>query len=269
LAEDIFIEIRDLHFARGERKIFDGLSMTIPRGQITGIMGPSGTGKTTLLRIIGGQVRPDSGQVIVAGHDVCRMSRDELFEFRKNIGMLFQSSALFTDLSVYENVAFPLRVHTALPEDSIRDLVLLKLNAVGLRGARDLFPAELSGGMARRVALARAIALDPALLMYDEPFTGQDPISMGVLVKLIKSLNQALETTNIVVSHDIHETSSIADKLYIISDGKVIGAGAPETLRADGSPWVQQFMHGSPDGPVPFHYPADELLYDVLAEVGP
>ncbi len=268
MADDAYIEIRNLYFARGERKIFDGVNMSIPRGRITGIMGPSGTGKTTLLRIIGGQVRPDSGQVLVDGQDVCRMSRDELFELRKNIGMLFQSSALFTDITVYENVAFPLRVHTGLPEDTIRDLVLLKLNAVGLRGARDLFPAELSGGMARRVALARAIALDPKLLMYDEPFTGQDPISMGVLVSLIKNLNLALQTTNLVVSHDIHETASIADKLIIISDGKVIGEGTPEELRRDGSPWVQQFMTGSPDGPVPFHYPADELLYDVLAEVG-
>jgi phospholipid/cholesterol/gamma-HCH transport system ATP-binding protein len=266
VSEDNYIEIRDLHFSRGDRKIFDGLSMSIPRGRITGIMGPSGTGKTTLLRIIGGQVRPDQGEVLVDGHDVCSLSRDDLFELRKHMGMLFQSSALFTDLSVYENVAFPLRVHADLPEDSIRDLVLLKLNAVGLRGARDLFPAELSGGMARRVALARAIALDPALLMYDEPFTGQDPISMGVLVSLIKNLNLALKTTNVVVSHDIHETSSIADKLYIISDGKVIGEGAPAALRSDGSPWVQQFMHGSPDGPVPFHYPADELVYDVLGE---
>lgn len=266
MSEDNYIEIRDLHFSRGDRKIFDGLTMTIPRGRITGIMGPSGTGKTTLLRVIGGQVRPDRGEVLVDGQDVCRLSREELFELRKHMGMLFQSSALFTDLSVYENVAFPLRVHTELPEDSIRDLVLLKLNAVGLRGARDLMPAELSGGMARRVALARAIALDPELLMYDEPFTGQDPISMGVLVSLIKNLNLALKTTNLVVSHDIHETSSIADKLYIISDGKVIGEGAPDALKRDGSPWVQQFMHGSPDGPVPFHYPADELVYDVLGE---
>jgi phospholipid/cholesterol/gamma-HCH transport system ATP-binding protein len=264
VTEENFIEIRDLHFARGDRMIFDGVSMTIPRGRITGIMGPSGTGKTTLLRIIGGQVRPDRGEVLVNGHDVCRLSRDDLFELRKDMGMLFQTSALFTDLSVYENVAFPLRVHADLPEDTIRDLVLLKLNAVGLRGARDLFPSELSGGMARRVALARAIALDPSLLMYDEPFTGQDPISMGVLVTLIKSLNQALGTTSVVVSHDIHETSSIADKLYIISDGKVVGEGSPEALRNDPSAWVKQFMHGSPDGPVPFHYPADDLVHDVL-----
>ncbi len=266
MTDETFIEINDLHFSRGPRKIFDGVSMRIPRGQITGIMGPSGTGKTTLLRIIGGQLRPDSGEVVVDGRDICGMSRDELFEFRKQIGMLFQSSALFTDLSVYENVAFPLRVHTRLPEEVIRDLVLMKLNAVGLRGARDLQPSELSGGMARRVALARAIALDPALLMYDEPFTGQDPIAMGVLVSLIKNLNLALKTTALVVSHDIHETTSIADKLYVISDGQVIGEGSPETLRSDGSELIRQFMHGSPDGPVPFHYPADDFLYDVLGD---
>lgn len=268
MADENYIEIRNLYFSRGERKVFDGLSMTIPRGRITGIMGPSGTGKTTLLKIIGGQVRPDSGEVLVEGRDVCSLSRDDLFDLRKDIGMLFQSSALFTDLSVYENVAFPLRVHTDLPEDTVRDLVLLKLNAVGLRGARDLFPAELSGGMSRRVALARAIALDPKLLMYDEPFTGQDPISMGILVTLIKSLNVALGTTDLVVSHDIHETTSIADKLYIISSGRVIGEGTPAELMQDSSAWVQQFMHGSPDGPVPFHYPADELKYDVLGENG-
>lgn len=266
MADETFIEINDLHFSRGPRKIFDGVSMSMPRGRITAIMGPSGTGKTTLLRIIGGQLRPDSGEVIVDGQDICGMSRDELFEFRKQLGMLFQSSALFTDLSVYENVAFPLRVHTRLPEEVIRDLVLMKLNAVGLRGARDLQPSELSGGMARRVALARAIALDPALLMYDEPFTGQDPIAMGVLVSLIKNLNLALKTTALVVSHDIHETTSIADKLYVISDGKVIGEGSPETLRSDGSELIRQFMHGSPDGPVPFHYPADDFLYDVLGD---
>jgi phospholipid/cholesterol/gamma-HCH transport system ATP-binding protein len=246
MAASAYIEIHDLHFSRGPRIIFDGLSMEIPRGKITGIMGPSGTGKTTLLRIIGGQLKP------------------ELFELRKHMGMLFQSSALFTDLTVFENVAFPLREHTTLPEDSIRDLVLIKLNAVGLRGARDLYPSELSGGMSRRVALARAIALDPDLLMYDEPFTGQDPIAMGVLMTLIKNLNLTLKTTNIVVSHDIHETSAIADKLYVIADGRVIGAGTPESLRDDGSELIRQFMHGRPDGPVPFHYPADDIGSDLI-----
>lgn len=262
---DNLIEIRDLSFARGERLIFDGISLTVPRGKVTAIMGPSGTGKTTLLKIIGGQVKPDRGVVLVDGADVCRLRRKALFAMRRKIGMLFQSSALFTDISVFENVAFPLRVHTELDEETIRDLVLMKLNAVGLRGARDLMPAELSGGMSRRVALARAIALDPDLLMYDEPFTGQDPIAMGVLVSLIKSLNEALGTTSIVVSHDIHETVSIADLIYIIADGKVMGCGTAEELRASESEQIRQFMHGLPDGPVPFHYPADNYRYDVLA----
>lgn len=260
------IEIRDLAYVLGERVIFDGIDMAVPRGQITAIMGPSGTGKTTLLRIIGGQVKPDRGEVMVGGMNVCKLSRHELFELRKDMGMLFQSSALFTDLTVFENVAFPLRVHTDLAEDTIRDLVLMKLNAVGLRGARDLLPSQLSGGMSRRVALARAIALDPSLLMYDEPFTGQDPIAMGVLLTLIKNLNQALKTTSLLVSHDIHETVSIADKIYVIADGKVIGEGAPESLANHESSRIQQFMHGSPDGPVPFHYPADDFLYDILGD---
>jgi phospholipid/cholesterol/gamma-HCH transport system ATP-binding protein len=260
------IEIRGLSYVIGERVIFDDVSIEVPRGRITAIMGPSGTGKTTLLRIIGGQLKPDRGEVLVAGRDICKVSRTELFELRKDMGMLFQSSALFTDLSVFENIAFPLRVHTDLAEDTIRDLVLMKLNAVGLRGARDLLPNQLSGGMSRRVALARAIALDPNLLMYDEPFTGQDPIAMGVLVSLIKNLNQALKTTSLLVSHDIHETLSIADKIYLIADGKVIGEGAPESLASHTSARVQQFVQGSPDGPVPFHYPADEFLYDILGD---
>jgi phospholipid/cholesterol/gamma-HCH transport system ATP-binding protein len=263
---DNLIEIRDLSYVIGERVIFDDISIDVPHGQITAIMGPSGTGKTTLLRIIGGQVRPDRGVVMVGGKDVCKLGRTELFELRKDMGMMFQSSALFTDLSVFENVAFPLRVHTDLAEDTIRDLVLMKLNAVGLRGARDLLPSQLSGGMSRRVALARAIALDPGLLMYDEPFTGQDPIAMGVLLSLIKSLNQALKTTSLLVSHDIHETVSIADKIYVIADGKIIGEGAPETLASHDSSRIQQFMTGSPDGPVPFHYPADDFLYDILGD---
>ncbi|MFK7912944.1 MAG: ABC transporter ATP-binding protein [Pseudomonadales bacterium] len=260
------IEIEDLHFSRGDRVIFNGINMAVPAGKISALMGPSGTGKTTLLRIIGGEVRPDAGRVLIGGQDVCALSRSELFELRKGIGLLFQSSALFTDLSVFENVAFPLREHTNLPDDSIRDLVLMKLNAVGLRGARDLMPSQLSGGMARRVALARAIALDPQLVMYDEPFTGQDPIAMGILVRLIAQSNAALRTTSLLVSHDIHETRSIADYLFIIADGVIIGEGAPADLAAHASDKVRQFMGGEPDGPVPFHYPADDYQFDVLNE---
>ena len=263
---DNLIEIEGLRFSRGNRIIFDGLDLVVPRGRITALMGPSGTGKTTLLRIIGGQIRPDSGRVVVEGRDVPTLSRGELFELRKNMGMLFQSSALFTDLSVFENVAFPLRVHTDLPDEMIRDLVLMKLNAVGLRGARDLMPSQLSGGMSRRVALARTIALDPKFIMYDEPFTGQDPIAMGVLVSLIRGLNESLALTSLVVSHDVHETASIADQMYIISDGRVIGEGTPVELRDHPSTMVRQFMNGSPDGPVPFHYPADNFLDDVLGD---
>lgn len=261
------IEIHDLTFRRSDRLIFDRMSLSVPRGSITAIMGPSGTGKTTLLKLIGGQEKPESGEILINGRDIAKMSRSELFEVRRDIGMLFQSSALFTDLTVFENVAFPLRVHTDLSEELIRDLVLMKLNAVGLRGARDLMPAELSGGMSRRVALARAIALDPGLIMYDEPFTGQDPIAMGVLVSLIRELNAALDTTSLLVSHDIHETVSIADQIFILSDGRVIGAGTPDELQSSDSEMVAQFMHGRPDGPVPFHYPADEYAYDVIAGV--
>jgi phospholipid/cholesterol/gamma-HCH transport system ATP-binding protein len=264
MEEDNLIEIRGLTYVRGRKVIFDGLDMSVRRGQITALMGPSGTGKTTLLRIIGGQVKPDAGEVIVCGVDVGKASRTELLELRKDIGMLFQSSALFTDMSVAENVAFPLREHTDLPEEAIRDLVLIKLNSVGLRGARDLMPSQLSGGMSRRVALARAIALDPSLLMYDEPFTGQDPIAMGVVQSLIHRLNVALEATTLLVSHDIHETIAIADQIFIISEGQVIGQGPPEHLKTHDSSRVRQFINGSPDGPVPFHYPADELLYDLL-----
>jgi phospholipid/cholesterol/gamma-HCH transport system ATP-binding protein len=263
---DNLIEIEGLRYTRGNRIIFDDLSLVVPRGQITALMGPSGTGKTTLLRIIGGQIRPDRGRVIFDGRDVPTLSRRELFELRRNMGMLFQSSALFTDLSVFENVAFPIRVHTNLPDDMVRDLVLMKLNAVGLRGARDLMPSQLSGGMARRVAIARSMALDPQFIMYDEPFTGQDPIAMGVLVSLIRGLNESLVMTSLVVSHDIHETATIADQIYIVSEGRVIGAGSPEVLRGHASTMVRQFMLGSPDGPVPFHYPAENFLDDVLGD---
>jgi phospholipid/cholesterol/gamma-HCH transport system ATP-binding protein len=266
MTDENLIEIRGLRFKRGRHVVFEGLDMSVPRGKVTALMGPSGTGKTTLLRIIGGQLKPDDGEVLVGGVDVCRASRRQLFELRKNIGMLFQSSALFTDLTVAENVAFPLREHTSLPEDTIRDLVLIKLNAVGLRGARDLMPSQLSGGMARRVALARAIALDPTLLLYDEPFTGQDPIAMGVVQSLIKRLNGALKATSLLVSHDIHETVAIADQIYVIADGKVIGHGPPDHLKAHDSARIRQFINGSPEGPVPFHYPADDLIYDLLGD---
>jgi phospholipid/cholesterol/gamma-HCH transport system ATP-binding protein len=260
------VKIRDLHFARGSRMIFDGIDLDIPRGKITAIMGPSGTGKTTLLKLIGGQLRPSVGNVVVDGEDVHKLSRDKLYQLRKRMSLLFQSGALLTDLDVFENVAFPLREHTDLPESMIRDLVLMKLQAVGLRGARRLMPSELSGGMARRVALARSIALDPMMVMYDEPFTGQDPISMGVLVKLIRQLNDALGLTSIVVSHDVQETIAISDYVYLLSGGKVVAHGTPEHLSgASQSEWAKQFLDGLPDGPVPFHYPAPDYAEDLLA----
>ncbi|PWV61802.1 ATP-binding cassette domain-containing protein [Plasticicumulans acidivorans] len=262
------VRIRGLSFRRDTRAIFDNVDLDIPRGKVTAIMGPSGTGKTTLLRLIGAQLRPQLGRVEIDGTDVHRLSRRDLYVLRRRIGMLFQSGALFTDLSVFENVAFPLREHYRLPERLVRTLVLMKLEAVGLRGARELMPAELSGGMARRVALARAIALDPLLMMYDEPFTGQDPISMGVLVKLIRTLNDALGMTSVVVSHDVAEACSIADYVYLISGGKVVAHGTPAELGRADSPWVDQFMHGLADGPVPFHYPARDYAADLL-EDGP
>ena len=263
---DILVKIRDLHFSRGKRKIFDGLSLDIPRQGVSAIMGPSGTGKTTLLKLIGGQLRPDSGSIEVDGLDVHQLSTGKLFELRQRMGMLFQSGALLTDLSVFENVAYPLREHTRLNESMLRHLVLLKLNAVGLRGAAELSPSELSGGMARRVALARAMALDPMMIMYDEPFTGQDPISMGVLVSLISELNNALKICSIIVSHDVPETMSIADQIHIISAGKVVESGSPDSLRNSESAWTHQFIHGDADGPVPFHYPAEPLLDDLLLD---
>ncbi|MBW7470528.1 ATP-binding cassette domain-containing protein [Marinobacter sp. M216] len=257
-----YISLKDVVFSRSGRRIFDGVSLDVPRGKITAIMGPSGTGKTTLLRLIGGQLRPDSGSVVLDGHEVPRLKRADLYAMREKIGMLFQSGALFTDLSVFENVAFPLRVHSSLPEDMIHDIVLMKLEAVGLRGARHLMPSELSGGMTRRVALARSIALDPELIMYDEPFAGQDPIAMGVLVKLIRDLNSSMGLTSVLVSHDVPESLSICHFACIIADGKVIGQGTPEELRAHPSEQVQQFLKGQPDGPVPFHYPAAEASRD-------
>ncbi len=258
------VEIRDLHFSRGSHTIFQGLSLDSPRGKVTGFMGPSGTGKTTLLRLIGGQLKPDRGRVVVDGEQVHRLNRGELFQLRKRMGMLFQSGALLTDLNVFDNVAFPLREHTRLPEQIIRDLVLIKLEAVGLRGARLLMPNELSGGMARRVALARAIVLDPMMIMYDEPFTGLDPITKATIVTLIKQLNETLGLTSIVVSHDVAETVSIADYVYVIAEGRVIESGTPTTLGSSTSAWVQQFLTGLPDGPVPFHYPSRDYAEDLF-----
>ncbi len=262
------VKIRNLHFSRGNRKIFDGVDIDIEAGRITAIMGPSGTGKTTLLKLIGGQLRPDKGSIHVDGQEVHRLRHGQLYALRKRMGMLFQSGALLTDINVFDNVAFPIREHTKLPESLIRHLVLMKLQAVGLRGARDLMPSELSGGMARRVALARAIALDPMMIMFDEPFTGQDPISMGVLVTLIRSLNDALGLTSILVSHDVAETASISDYIYVISEGKVVEHGTPEAINRSASQWVKQFMEGLPDGPVPFHYQAVDYAEDLLTGGG-
>jgi phospholipid/cholesterol/gamma-HCH transport system ATP-binding protein len=267
-SEEAFVSIRGMSFSRGDRLIFDNIDLDIPRGKLTAIMGPSGTGKTTLLRLIGGQILPDQGSINVNGHNVAELKRADLFELRKQtMGMLFQTGALFTDLSVFDNVAFPLQVHTNLPKSMIRDLVLMKLEAVGLRGARRLMPAVLSGGMARRVALARSIALDPEMMLYDEPFTGLDPVSMGITVKLIKSLNDSLGLTSLLVTHDVAEACSIADYVCILSDGKVIGFDTPDNLINHGSEQVRQFMQGDPDGPVPFHFPADSFSDDLFKKV--
>lgn len=263
--DDTFVKIRNLSFKRDSRIIFDDINLDIARGKITAIMGPSGTGKTTLLRLISGQLKPTQGEVLVNGVNIHRLGRRKLYEIRRQISMLFQSGALFTNLNVFENVVFPLREHTSLPEDMLRDIALMKLEAVGLRGARDLMASQLSGGMARRVALARALALDPELMLYDEPFTGQDPITMAVLVKLIKQLNSALGLTSVVVSHDVAETASIADYVYVVSNGKVIGEGTPERLFAEESPAVSQFIHGLADGVIPFHYPATNYAEDLLS----
>ncbi len=260
------VELKGVTFKRGARSIYNDVDIRIPRGKVTGIMGPSGSGKTTLLRLIAAQLKPARGEVWVNGRNVPKLSRAELFDMRKEFGVLFQSGALFTDLDVFENVAFPLRVHTKLPEEMIRDIVLMKLQAVGLRGAIELMPDELSGGMKRRVALARAIALDPQILMYDEPFVGQDPISMGMLVRLIRLLNDALGITSIVVSHDLAETASIADYLYVVGDAQVLGQGTPAELMNSDNPRIRQFMKGIPDGPVPFHYPAPDYRADLLGE---
>jgi len=262
---DSLIQIRDLHFSRGDKAIFCGVNLDINPKKITAIMGPSGTGKTTLLKLIAGQLQPDQGTITVEGKNVHELKRKELYQLRKKMGMLFQSGALLTDLTVFDNVAFALREHTPLSEDMIRSIVLMKLQAVGLRGAADFMPAELSGGMARRAALARALVMDPMLIMYDEPFAGQDPISMGVLVKLIKATTQSLKLTSIVVSHDVQETLSIADHVVILSQGVVVAAGTEKEIKQSDSVWVKQFVYGESDGPVPFHYQSKSLEEDFLS----
>ena len=263
-ADDAVVEVRDVHYAIDGRPIFAGLNCTVRRGLITAVMGPSGTGKTTLLRLITGQLFADSGQVSVFGRDIASLSSSEIYADRRRMGMLFQNGALLTDIDVFENVAFPVREHTDLPESVIRKLVLTKLEAVGLRGAADLMPAELSGGMARRVALARAIVMDPEVLLYDEPFVGLDPISLGVILRLIKQMNKVLGITSIVVSHDVQELATIADQSYLLSGGSVVASGTPQELARSDSETVHQFMTGSEEGPVRFHYPAPDYASQLL-----
>jgi phospholipid/cholesterol/gamma-HCH transport system ATP-binding protein len=258
------IEIRDLMYSRGSRVIFKGLDLSIKRGEVTAFMGPSGTGKTTLLRLITRQLVPQQGAIFVDGVDIASLNQRELYKLRRRFGMLFQNGALLTDINVFENVAFPLREHTKLTNRLIRHVVLTKLHAVGLRGAADMMPAELSGGMARRVALARAMVMDPEILIYDEPFVGLDPISMGVIVRLVRRMNDALGITSIVVSHDVAEVSTVADRSYLISDGKVAASGSPDELHAANSELVRQFMHGMADGPVAFHFDAPDYAEQLL-----
>ncbi len=261
------VELADVTFGYDEtRTVLDHISMTIPHGKVVAIMGGSGCGKTTILRLIGGQLKPQSGRVLVAGQSVPELDREELFALRRKFGMLFQFGALFTDMSVYENVAFAMREHADLPEELVRDLVLMKLHAVGLRGAAQLMPSELSGGMARRVALARAIALDPMLILYDEPFAGLDPISLGVVGQLIRKLNDALGITSVVVTHDVYESLKIVDYMYFVSAGRIVWQGTPSEVRASGEAFVRQFVDGAPDGPVPFHYPAPAYRAELFAD---
>ena len=262
-AENI-IEIRDLDYSRGNRQIFKGLNIDIRRGAVTAIMGPSGTGKTTLLGLITRQLVPDHGTISIDGVDIGKLNEKELYRLRKRFGMLFQRGALLTDYSVFENVAFPLREHTRLPNRLIRHIVLTKLHAVGLRGAADMMPSQLSGGMARRVALARAMVMDPEILIYDEPFVGLDPISMGVIVRLVRKMNDALGITSILVSHDVQEIATVSDCSYLISDGKVAASGSPSELKNTQSKLVQQFMHGMADGPVAFHFAAPDYEEQLL-----
>lgn len=267
------IEIKDVNFAYGRRSILTGINMTIPRGKVVALMGISGSGKTTLLRLIGGVMKPTSGEVWVDGVCISALDQEGIYRMRRRMGMLFQFGALFTDLSVYDNVAFQMREHTGLPEPMIRDLVMMKLHAVGLRGAHKLMPAELSGGMARRVALARAIALDPMIMMYDEPFTGLDPISLGVIANLVRELNDTLGTTSLLVTHDVQETLEVVDYVYYLSDGKMKVHGTPEELRANADPLVRQFVNGEAEGPVAYQYPsgdyASELKLGARCEASP
>ena len=264
-SRDLAVQLSDVTFGYDARTVLQGISMTIPRGKVVAIMGGSGCGKTTILRLIGGQLKPRSGRVLVDGESVPDLDRDGLYRMRRRIGMLFQFGALFTDMNVFENVAFTIREHTDLPDELIRDLVLMKLHAVGLRGAAGLMPTELSGGMARRVALARAVALDPMLVMYDEPFAGLDPISLGVVGQLIRKLNDALGITSIVVTHDVYESLKIVDYLYFVSEGRIVAAGTAAEVRASDEAFVRQFVEGAPDGPVPFHYPARGYREELLA----
>jgi phospholipid/cholesterol/gamma-HCH transport system ATP-binding protein len=268
VSDQPLVKISDLSFAYDVREVLSSINMEIPRGKVVAIMGGSGCGKTTLLRLIGGQLKPNRGSVQVDGRTVHELERQELYQLRRRMGMLFQFGALFTDMSVFENVAFQMREHTDLPPELIRDLVLMKLHAVGLRGAHDLMPAELSGGMARRVALARAIALDPMLIMYDEPFAGLDPISLGVVGQLIRRLNDALGASSIVVTHDVHESLLIVDYIYFVSEGRIVAQGTPSEIRASTDPWVHQFVGAEADGPVPFHYPSAPYREELLGNAG-
>lgn len=267
MPDDILVDIEDLRFSYGGRPVLEGISMKIPRGKVVAIMGGSGCGKTTLLRCIGGQLRPSGGRVRLEKHQVCEMSHKDLYRLRRKMGMLFQFGALFTDMSVFDNVAFPMREHTDMSEEMIRDLVLMKLEAVGLRGAHKLMPGELSGGMARRVALARAVALDPMLMMYDEPFAGLDPIALGVIGQLIRKLNDALGATSIMVTHDVQESLQIVDYIYFISAGRIVAEGTPDEIRASKDPFVHQFIHAEVDGPVHFDYPAPSVQQEFLRGV--
>lgn len=266
MSDTNLVTLRDVRFAYGEREILQGVNLSVRRGQVVAIMGGSGCGKTTLLRLVGGQLRASSGSVSVGGRNLADLAHAELYALRRRMGMLFQFGALFTDLSAFDNVAFPLREHTDLPPGLVHDLVLMKLNAVGLRGAEHLKPAELSGGMARRVALARAVALDPMLIMYDEPFAGLDPISLGIIGQLIRRLNDALGASSIIVTHDVHESLDIVDYVYFVSNGRIVAEGTPEEIRVSTDPFVHQFVHAEADGPVPFHYPAAPFSERLLGQ---